>query len=154
MITELVKLIVFKISPRGGPHRKHRSSIVAWVLKNGRFFIRLLHSNSFVPRSLPSNGSLRHIMKNLQLDSVVSSLNTIRNFHTTPLSPIFKLPVTDKRSRDSAVGIATSYGLDGRGVGVRGPAGSRIFSSPRRSYQLWGPANIPSNGDRRLFPRE
>jgi hypothetical protein len=30
-------------------------------------------------------------------------------------------------SRDSAVGIATSYGLDGWGVGVRVPVGSRIF---------------------------
>jgi hypothetical protein len=30
---------------------------------------------------------------------------------------------------DSAVGIATGYGLDGRGVGVRVPVGSRIFSS-------------------------
>jgi hypothetical protein len=29
-------------------------------------------------------------------------------------------------SRDSAVGIATSYGLDGRGVGVRVPVGQDI----------------------------
>jgi hypothetical protein len=29
-------------------------------------------------------------------------------------------------SRDSVVGIATSYGLDDRGVGVRVPVGSRI----------------------------
>jgi hypothetical protein len=36
------------------------------------------------------------------------------------------------RSRDSAVGIATGYGLDDRGVGVRVPVGSRSFSSPRR----------------------
>jgi hypothetical protein len=35
-------------------------------------------------------------------------------------------------SRDSAVGIATGYGLDDRWVGVRVPVGSRIFSSPRR----------------------
>jgi hypothetical protein len=27
--------------------------------------------------------------------------------------------VRNKKSRDSAVGIATGYGLDGRGVGVR-----------------------------------
>jgi hypothetical protein len=33
-------------------------------------------------------------------------------------------------SRDSEVGIATSYGLDDRGVGVRVPVGSGIFSSP------------------------
>jgi hypothetical protein len=32
----------------------------------------------------------------------------------------------------SIVGIVTGYGLDGRGVGVRIPLGSRIFSSPRR----------------------
>jgi hypothetical protein len=36
-------------------------------------------------------------------------------------------------SRDSAVGIATSYWLDDRGVGVRVPVGSRIFTSPCRS---------------------
>jgi hypothetical protein len=35
-------------------------------------------------------------------------------------------------SLDSVVGIATSYGLDDRGVGVRVPVGSRIFSFPNR----------------------
>jgi hypothetical protein len=33
------------------------------------------------------------------------------------------------RSRDSAVGIATSYGLDDQGLRVRVPGESRIFSS-------------------------
>jgi hypothetical protein len=32
-------------------------------------------------------------------------------------------------SRDSAVGIATGYGLDDQGVGVRVPVGPRFFSS-------------------------
>jgi hypothetical protein len=45
--------------------------------------------------------------------------------------------------RDSAVGIATGYGLDDRGVGVRIPVGSRSFTSPC-IYQLWGPPNLPS----------
>jgi hypothetical protein len=36
------------------------------------------------------------------------------------------------RSRDSVVGIAIGYELDDRGVGVRVPVGSRMFSSPRR----------------------
>jgi hypothetical protein len=40
------------------------------------------------------------------------------------------------RSRDSSVGIATSYGLDERGVGVRVPVGSRILSSPNRPGRL------------------
>jgi hypothetical protein len=35
-------------------------------------------------------------------------------------------------SLDSLVGIAISYRLDVRGVGVRIQEGSRIFSSPRR----------------------
>jgi hypothetical protein len=35
-------------------------------------------------------------------------------------------------SRDSVVRIATSYGLDDRGVGVRVPVGSRIFSKSSR----------------------
>jgi hypothetical protein len=48
-------------------------------------------------------------------------------------------------SRDSVVGIATGYGLDDRGVGVRVPVGSRIFSSPSRPDWLWGPPNLLSN---------
>jgi hypothetical protein len=39
-------------------------------------------------------------------------------------------------SRDSVVGIATSYGLDDQGVGIRVPVGSRMFSSPNRPDRL------------------
>jgi hypothetical protein len=49
---------------------------------------------------------------------------------------------------DSVVGIATGYGLDDRGVGVRVPVGSRIFSSPRRPDGLWGPPSLLSSGYR------
>jgi hypothetical protein len=52
----------------------------------------------------------------------------------------------DCKSRDSSVGIATSYGLDDRGVGVRVPVASRIFSSSRGPDRLWGPLNLLSNG--------
>jgi hypothetical protein len=57
-----------------------------------------------------------------------------------------KCAISGWRSRDSVVGIATGYGLDDRGVGVRVLVGSRIFSSPRRPDLL-------SNGYRGLFHR-
>jgi hypothetical protein len=58
-----------------------------------------------------------------------------------------------EHSRDSAVGIAAGYGLDDRGVGVRVPVGSRIFSSPRRPDWRWDPPKLLSNGYRWFFPR-
>jgi hypothetical protein len=45
-------------------------------------------------------------------------------------------------SRDSAVGIATGYGLDGRGVGVRVPVGARF--SPLHVVQT-GPGASPAS---------
>jgi hypothetical protein len=62
--------------------------------------------------------------------------------------PILTSPLNLHVSRDSVVGIATGYGLDDRGVGVRFPVESRIFSSPRRPDRLWGPPNLLSNGYR------
>jgi hypothetical protein len=55
-------------------------------------------------------------------------------------------------SRDSAVGIATGYGLDDSEVGVRVPVGSRIITSPCRPGRLWGPPNLLYNGYWELFP--
>jgi hypothetical protein len=57
------------------------------------------------------------------------------------------------REPDSAVGTATGYGLDDRGVGVRVQVASRISSSPRRPDLLLGPPNLLPNGYRGLFPR-
>jgi hypothetical protein len=42
-------------------------------------------------------------------------------------------------SQCSVVGIATGYGLNDLGVGVRVPVGSIIFHFPNRPHQLWGP---------------
>jgi hypothetical protein len=56
-------------------------------------------------------------------------------------------------SRDSAVGIATGYGLDSRRLGVRVPAGPRFFFLPRSPGRFWGPPSPLSNRYRGLFLR-
>jgi hypothetical protein len=53
--------------------------------------------------------------------------------------------VRDIMSRSNADGAATGYGLDDRGVGVRFPVGSRMFTSPYRLDGLWGLRNLLSN---------
>jgi hypothetical protein len=50
-----------------------------------------------------------------------------------------------EESRNSAVRIVS---LEGRVVGVRVPLRSRIFSSPRRPDQFWGPPSLLSKGYR------
>jgi hypothetical protein len=65
----------------------------------------------------------------------------------------FQKPQTSLKNRGISVGLATGYGLEDRGVGLRVPVGSRIFTFPYRPKRLWGPPNLISNGDPRLFPR-
>jgi hypothetical protein len=48
--------------------------------------------------------------------------------------------------RDSVVDLATGYGLDDRGFGVRVPVGTTLFFSPGRPDRLWGPHSLLSNG--------
>jgi hypothetical protein len=50
---------------------------------------------------------------------------------------VFLPPSVQIKSRDSVVGTETGYGRDDRGVGVRVPIGSRIFSFPCRPDRLW-----------------
>jgi hypothetical protein len=62
-----------------------------------------------------------------------------------------------KRSRDSVVGIATGYRLDDRGVGVRVPVESRIFSllsrpdlGPNQTPIKWAPGALSLEVKRHL----
>jgi hypothetical protein len=56
----------------------------------------------------------------------------------------FRIPLSSGGNQDSSVAIGTGYELDDRGVGVRVPVGSWIFSSPRRPDRLWDhPASYP-----------
>jgi hypothetical protein len=49
-------------------------------------------------------------------------------------------------SWDSAVGIVSGYGLDGRGIRVRVPIRAKFFSSPCHPDQFWDPPSLLSNG--------
>jgi hypothetical protein len=57
------------------------------------------------------------------------------------------------RSRNTTVGVATGYGLDGRGVGLWVPVGTRFVSSLRRPDRFGGPPSLLSIGCLWLFPR-
>jgi hypothetical protein len=71
----------------------------------------------------------------LKLEAIPTSETSINFCQTTRLY----------KSRDSAVGIATGYGLDGWGVGVRVPVGARMVTSPCRPDRLWVPLRLLSN---------
>jgi hypothetical protein len=60
--------------------------------------------------------------------------------------------LSNNRSRNSAVGIATGYGLDDREAGVRVPVRSRIFTSPYLPDRLWRPPNFYTMGTGGTFP--
>jgi hypothetical protein len=78
------------------------------------------------------------------LSQVSHKISPLQTFRLTP--PMCVACSDELLFQDSAVGIATGYGLE---VLV----GSRIFSSPRRPDRSWGQFSLLSNGYRGLFPR-
>jgi hypothetical protein len=69
-----------------------------------------------------------------------------------PSLHIFNSVPQKHKNRVRVVSIATGYGLHDPGFGVRAPVGARIFTSPCRPDQLWGPPNFLSNGYQGFFP--
>jgi hypothetical protein len=65
----------------------------------------------------------------------------------------YQVNFVHNKCQDSAVGIAAGYGLNGRGIGVRVPVGSRFVPFPRRPDWLWGSLSLQYNRYRMLFPR-
>jgi hypothetical protein len=65
---------------------------------------------------------------------------------------VFKRVYPPVKSRDSAIGIATVHGLDGRELGVRVSVRARIFSSPLHPDRFWGPSSLVSNRYLGLLP--
>jgi hypothetical protein len=78
----------------------------------------------------------------LTLNMKACSPETSVNFQQTtwrhiPVSRTFPILSCLYRIRNRAVGIATGYGVDHRGVRVRVSVGSRIFSAPRCPDLFW-----------------
>jgi hypothetical protein len=65
---------------------------------------------------------------------------------------LFWNEITSIRRRDSEICIATGYGLNDRGVGVRVPVGSSIIPSPWLPIGLCGLHSLLFNVYRRQFP--
>jgi hypothetical protein len=86
-----------------------------------------------------------------RLHRIVPVFGFMLNHKTTSSNRIKTCTASHVGSRNSVVGIATGYGLDDGGVGVRFLVGSRIFSSPRCPDV--GPPSFLSNGYLRIFPR-
>jgi hypothetical protein len=49
-------------------------------------------------------------------------------------------------SHGTAIGMATVYGLDDRGIAVPVPVRSRICTAPYRPDRLWGPPSLLATG--------
>jgi hypothetical protein len=135
---------MYRYHTRGNASQKARQS-------------RMFDANSYFPKLLAS-----HIITRLIFKAVITVAGTTARanqavtwddaFH----SRFYFYPFVKQKlicifhmlrgSRDSAVGIATDYGLNDREVGVGFPVRSRIFCSPCCPDRLWGSPSLLSNG--------
>jgi hypothetical protein len=123
-----------------------RRSLCKWHLRS-----RFLPRTKYTSRPLKIS---RLMMFRETIAAVLKSKRSIQMCCVGEMSCYLTLKryIYTTMSRDSAVGIATGYGLDDQGVGVLAPAGAKIFSSPFRPNRFCGPPSLLSNGYRGLLP--
>jgi hypothetical protein len=139
--------------------------IQSQILKYNLFFLtqRVLVTNAFL-LLLCIFSSVMSTLQNTQILLLLifclfrrTVLSGTRKDSTITLSCIkqiiFCYKLTLIKSQNSAIGIATGYGLDDRGVGVQVPVGLRIFTSPSRPDRLSVSPFLLSSRYRGLFPR-
>jgi hypothetical protein len=80
----------------------------------------ITRKKSMALKSLKDNKEIRILQSYKENCKVVLNVFTYKEKITSVLEPGVYVIV---RSRDSVVGIATHYGLDDQGVGVRAPGG-------------------------------
>jgi hypothetical protein len=107
-----------------------------------------------LPQPSQSNSGIL-LQKRLRLVISNTSLTVIIQFDATTYKPSLNkdnkqlnlIEIIMDTWEELRAGKATGYGLDDRGVGVRVPVGSRIFSSPRGPVRLWSRPNLLSDGE-------
>jgi hypothetical protein len=123
-----------------------------WIINEDRTVI-----HEFLEKSLPdAKPTSSHSLLAITLHTyTIVELNSDEgtDFKKSGLMSNKVVHSRERRSRDSVVGIATGYGLDDRGVGVRVTVGSTIFSSSRRPDRPPGPSQ-PIQWSPWVFPAD
>jgi hypothetical protein len=143
------------------PPPPNRQSPLEWIPE--ALFPGIKWPSSEANHSLPSSAEVKNAWSYtstptyvfMACDSVTHSDSLIFPLpcYERDIWDIFRRACLRRESRDSSVGIALGYGLDGRGSRVRFPAGAENFSLHHRVQNGSGthPASYPM-GTRGSFP--
>jgi hypothetical protein len=95
-------------------------------------------------KKISSSGLMQYCLNVIQKRGLCEHISHIHHSPSVDYSSYYfrkgmRLPSSIGTTRDSSVGIATGYRLDGQGIGVRFPTGARDFSALQRPNRLGGP---------------